>query len=731
MMLQVFAKQTVFGLLLAGLPLLGQSVSQCASMKAHGRMAEAKACYGKLLSAPSPANRAEAAWALNDFKTANEDFKMAVAQQPKSAALRVRWGRLFLERAQASDAEALFSEAMEIDPKYAPAYLGMALVASEQFESKAVEMAKKAIELDPKLVEAQELLAQLALEDNDKDRAAAEAQKALDLSPEALDAMAVLASIDLLQNKPDTSWFDRIAKINPVYGQGYALAGHFLVINRRYEEGIENYRKAIALDPSLDETRSELGINLMRLGLEEEAREQLEKAYERGYQSSATVNSLRLIDSYKNFATFKTGRTVVKLDKREADLLRPYIEGELLRAIAVYDKKYKMKLDKPVQVEVYPNHDDFAVRTLGMPGIGGVLGVTFGQVLAMDSPSGRPPGSFHWASTLWHELSHVYVLTATHHRVPRWFTEGMAVHEETAASPDWGDRLDPEIVKAIQEKRLLPVAELDRGFIRPKYRSQVMVSYFEAGKICDYITEKWGYQKLLDMMHSFGESKSTPEVIEQHLAMKPEKFDAEFLVWLENQTKPTLDNFAEWRKRMKSLAAAAQAGNVDEVIKDGPEVSSMFRDYVDGKSAYEVVAEAFLKKGNKDAARKQLEQYSLVGGRNPALLKKLAKLQVEAGLKPEAAATLERLIFIYPMDEELHQRLGDLYMDAGKTEPAIREYTAVIASKPLDQAASRLNLARALHSAKRNDEAKEQVLLALESAPGFKPAQQLLLELSR
>ena len=51
-----------------------------------------------------------------------------------------------------------------------------------------------------------------------------------------------------------------------------------------------------------------------------------------------------------------------------------------------------------MQVEVYPDHEDFAVRTMGMPGLG-ALGVTFGYVVAMDSPSGRPPGTFHWAST--------------------------------------------------------------------------------------------------------------------------------------------------------------------------------------------------------------------------------------------------------------------------------------------------------------------------------------------
>ena len=97
------------------------------------------------------------------------------------------------------------------------------------------------------------------------------------------------------------------------------------------------------------------------------------------------------MDSYKNFVTFTTPTTILKLHKKEADLLRPYFESEMERAMATYEKKYKLKLEKPVQVEVYPDHEDFAVRTLGMPGLG-ALGVTFGYSVAMDSPSGRKPG---------------------------------------------------------------------------------------------------------------------------------------------------------------------------------------------------------------------------------------------------------------------------------------------------------------------------------------------------
>ena len=132
------------------------------------------------------------------------------------------------------------------------------------------------------------------------------------------------------------------------------------------------------------------------------------------------------MDSYKNYDTVRTPTTVLKLGKKESALLRPYFQAELDRAMATYEKKYKYKIQGPVQLEVYPDHPDFEVRTMGMPGLG-ALGVTFDSVVAMDSPNSRKPGTFHWDSTLWHELSHVYVLNMTHSRVPRWFTEGLAV----------------------------------------------------------------------------------------------------------------------------------------------------------------------------------------------------------------------------------------------------------------------------------------------------------------
>ena len=249
-------------------------------------------------------------------------------------------------------------------------------------------------------------MASLALEDSQTDQALHQADEAIHLSPDALDAMAIHAAVEVLADRSPDSWLAKIQQVNPTYGEGYAIVAHHLVLNYRYEDAVDYYRKAIAVDPKLWSARSQLGINLMRLGQEDEPRKQLEMCYDNGFRNEATVNSLRLLDSYKNFVTFRDQNTIIKLHKNEAELLRPYVEDLLKRAMATYDKKYKMTLPGPVQVEVYPDHEDFAVRTMGMPGLG-ALGVTFGEVVAMDSPSARKPGDFSWASTLWHEMSHV------------------------------------------------------------------------------------------------------------------------------------------------------------------------------------------------------------------------------------------------------------------------------------------------------------------------------------
>ena len=81
----------------------------------------------------------------------------------------------------------------------------------------------------------------------------------------------------------------------------------------------------------------------MRLGRDDEAKQQLETCYNAGNTYPSVGNPLRLLDSYKNFRYIKHGNMILKLHEKEADLLEPYVEAELQRAMSTYEKKYQMK----------------------------------------------------------------------------------------------------------------------------------------------------------------------------------------------------------------------------------------------------------------------------------------------------------------------------------------------------------------------------------------------------
>ncbi len=705
--------------------------ASCWTMRKHGQHTQAEACFAQLTKSSNAYDRAEGFWGMEDWTAANEQFRDATQSADAPALYKVRYGMLLHERFNNKEAGDLFEEALAKDPNNAAAYFGLATVSAEDYNGKTSEYLAKAEALDPKLAAAHELAAKIALENDNRDLAAAEADKAIALEDDALDAMAIHAALELIADRSPDAWFARIAAINPHYGEGYQQVAHHLELHYRFNDSAVYDRKAIEADPRLWSAHAALGIELMRLGKEDEPLKELELAYNNGYKNPATVNSLRLLDSYKNFDTTRDSTTIIRLDKKENDLLLPYVQAELHTILDTYSKKYGMTLPAPVQVEVYPNHEDFAVRTMGMPGLG-ALGVTFGEVVAMDSPSGRKPGDFNWGATLWHEMSHVFIITATNQRVPRWFTEGLAVHEEGQHSTEWADRVTPDVLLAIRDKKLLPITKLDRGFVFPDYPSQVLVSYFQGGSICDYISSKWGEGKLLDMVHAYTAQKTTAEAVQGTLGLSPDDFDKQYLAWVDTKYGAEAAHFDEWRTRLKSLVAASQARQYEAVMTQAPAVIALYPEYVGDANAYEQLADAAKAKDDSKAEAAALLQYEHAGGSQPEMLKRLASLQEAAGNKAEAAATLGRIIYIYPVkDADLHHHLGDLLLAQKQYPGAIREYAAVVASAPLDKAGAEYNLAQAYFAAGQRDKAEESVLVALEAAPDYRPAQKLLLQLQQ
>jgi tetratricopeptide (TPR) repeat protein len=695
---------------------------------------------------------------LGRFKEANQAFQDAVKNDPKNAALKTAWGQLLAEKHNPADAAGLFQEALELNPKDAQAMVGMAGLAADRWEAQASQWIQRATAVNPNLAEAHLLTASNALDEDDYKTADGQIEQVLKINPHLLEAWSLRAVYEYLQaflhgeNAPqDPATVARILKENPHYGRVFADLADACFEKRQIPESVAFYRRALALDASLDDARARLGINLFRLGDEKEARAILEDAYARDPYNVWTVNTLRLMDSFSKFDTFETPHFSVKLQKKESEVLRPYVEELLEKTVENLSGRYGFRPRQKVTFEMYPDHEDFAVRTVGLPGLG-ALGATIGNVVAMDSPSARPLGTFHWGSTLWHETAHVISLGMTSGRVPRWFTEGLSVYEETHARPGWGDPIEMETVDGLQKHRLLPLAELNGAFVRPKYPGQIQFAYYQGGMICEFIAAKYGFPKILAMLHAYAQGRNDAEAIHDALGLTIAEFDAAFMEFVRKETNGFAENVdLKWSgvnkkievirqgveqqprnffARLSLAEALAKESKWEEAAREAQAAKELFPLYVGRANPYRILADAYEAQGHKDKAAAELDLWRKQKGRDPETFKKLARLLKELGRTDEAIGALEEALYISISDVEIHDLLGEWYLERSRPQAALREYRVALALGPADQAGAHYHLANAYHALSDAPKARAEVLAALEIAPGYRPAQKLLLELS-
>jgi len=109
----------------------------------------------------------------------------------------------------------------------------------------------------------------------------------------------------------------------------------------------------------------------------------------------------------------------------------------------------------------------------------------------------------------------------------------------------------------------------------------------------------------------------------------------------------------------------------------------------------------------------------------------LAKELEQAGGNVSAPLMIayERVAALDPFDSANHSALGRLKMQSGDARAAARSFRAAIAAGALDSAAANADLAEAYLATGDKVLAKRAALAAIEVAPGYQRAQDLLLKL--
>ena len=666
------------------------------------------------------------------FKDALTVYDRAIAADPSNLDARVKLAELFLDRFQAGDAETTLKEVFERDANYVPALVLEARRRDFASEPGADSVLEKALEKEPNNVAGRVLRARFLADVEDWAGAKREVERALRTTPEDAGALATATALAVAtgDSAAMNTHLRKYRALFPKEAGAHVAVAEQLGRVRQYAKAAAWARMGAEIDSINWQAHSVAGMNLLRLGQIAEGRKSLETSFKGDPYNVWSKNTLDLLDTFRAYDEIDRGKFRFMIEKAESPIMSLYL-GELAdRAYDTFATRYGFTPTGPVRIEVYRSHADFSVRTVGLAGLG-ALGVSFGNTVAFDSPAAKDAGVFNWASTAWHELAHTFTLGATDMRIPRWLSEGLSVFEERRGRKGWGQNVSPGFLQAYMEGKLTPPSKLNDGFVRPTFPQQVIFSYYMASLVCELIVRDFGGERsLTDMMQGYRRGLNTEQVFQQVLKTDLESFDKRFDSYMRlrfGQAMTAVRNGA-YTRIVTSGRNALRSGDTVAAIATLERARASFPEYGGADGAYPLLVSALTPR-DKKRATEVLSQMVALGDVPYEAHILHANLQLEQGDTTAAANALESAIYMNPFEIVAHQLLAGLYTRIGDKQKTIRERRAVVALSPVDKAEAYYQLAIAYREAGALMDARKSVVRALEDAPHFERAQELLLQL--
>ena len=721
---------------------------------------------GLVFASEDVAMVALASWLLDNFHDANSLFSEATRANPNNLEAQVLWGDLFLEKYNANDAQRSYQEVLDINSRHVPALVGMAKVGGDE------RSLTRALAINPNSVLALETYGQLLLINNREAEAQEYFDRALNLNPQSLKSLSILAAEAAL-NQRDEEYEQHKAQVDSFSPDNPQFLGDIADTfgnNYLFSEAVEFARAAINSDPEYWQGYTLLGSNLIRLGEEEEGKANLEIGFENDPFNVLTSNMLKVFDTLETYSTLESEHFKVNMSGNDADILWPYLEPLLEEGWDTLTAKYGYEPEGPILIEVFENTADFAVRSVGLPDIGPLVGICFGKVITLISPDTL---SANWQEIVWHEFMHVITLQMTNNRMPRWLSEGISVWEEREGRPYWGRSQGLDLVRAAKEEKLLHVRDLNSGFSGARDNADLGFAYFQSYLVVDYITEEYGFSKLRELIDQYAIVKDESERFNEVFQLSLEEFNTGFQRWIDQRVEEInvyvhsedvpdegeghghgirenssailaeLYNNASLKQHMRAriqenerdFQAHLQLGIVLFKEEDFEQAkfhlltaNSMLPSYTGYPSPALVLAQIFEREGNQQERLKWLEVLleNLQHDYDSAVL--LAEDALENENLERANYYIDRAIQVDPYRSGVHELKARYADEIGDAELAVTEYEVLLKLEINDPVEARTDLAEAYLNNGQLDKAKESVLYALEIAPSYRRAQEVLLE---
>ncbi|MFN8572434.1 MAG: tetratricopeptide repeat protein [Gemmatimonadaceae bacterium] len=679
------------------------------------------------------------------FKDALKAFDAAIAADSLSLDAKVHLAELFLDKYNSQDAKQTLDEVLKVNPRHPEALLAMARVRQFDGNGDATEYVRKSLEVNP-VSSAAHALAALNLIDVERyDEAIAEAQKGLSEDSLAYEPLVALSAAYYLKgdSAAHRSTLQRALSRRPRSADAESMLSDIMARNRLYGEAVSFAKRAVARDDKASRALSFLGVNALRVGDIAGGRQYLEQSFALDPYDVWSKNTLDLLDTFKDYDEVKTRRLVFLVERKDAPLFSLYAGPLAEEAFDSLAARYEYRPAGPVRVEVYRSHADFSVRTVGLAGLG-ALGVSFGDVVAIDGPAARRPGEFNWGSTLWHELAHTFTLGASANKVPRWLSEGLSVYEERRARQGWGDDVSPSFLAAFKGGLLVSLEHMNDGFMRPRFAEQVILSYYQASLLCEMIERDRGIGAIRQLLAAYRQGSTSEAAMRSVLHMDLPELQRRFDAYVRERFGPQLEavdagklpvggHGVEWdgkfAEAMRTANALVEAKQWEPAARQLEQAKRLFPSFAGEESAYRQLARIALTTGDTARAIQELQAMTAINENAYAANRDLAGLLRATGNARGAAQAWDRAMYIYPQELEPHVQLADLAGSLGDHRTQVRERLAVLALDPTDRVEALYQVAVAYVAASEPASARRYLLQALELAPNFEKGQELLLRL--
>jgi predicted Zn-dependent protease len=676
------------------------------------------------------------------------DPAQKIDPQLREAYLAV--GELGLAKNDLAVAAETFRKGLEKFPDDPDLLVGLARSIDDDKESRAA--IDKALEKNPQHLPSRFYQAEEALGYEDFTAAADALDHVFEVNPRHPRAWALRAVLAHLQADSFGEWYCREAALEPwpENPEVEQLIGAKLSRAYRFAEGAAYQRRALAKDATHLPARAQLAQDLLRLGEADEGWKLVGEVQQADPYDVPAFNLANLKDRLDEYTTLTSPHFRLHMDRREAAVYGGRVLDLLERACTTLGRKYGWMPTRPVTVEVLTRQQDFAIRTFGLPGGDGILGVCFGYVITANSPAALAGTTTNWEATLWHEYCHVVTLEMTRHRIPRWLSEGISVYEERQADPRWGDRLDREIRQMILDGEMSPVATLANMFRRPKSSDHFNLAYYQASLVVEHLVEKLGHATLKKVLDDVAMGMPINESLELR-AGKLAEFEKSFAAF----AKKTATGYGEkvdWRDddlpaipkgksadiaawleerpnhylgRIRYAKALVEEGNLKRAEEVLQTLISEARQWAGDESPYTLLAQVHRRKKDVAAERKTLEDSASRSEDALETFKRLIELAIETQDEAALRRNVERYLAVRPLDEFPYRSAAENSARKDDASWAVGAARSLLALDPDDRAGAHFLLATKLH-AHGDAEAKRQALLALEETPRYRDAQRLL-----